>query len=117
MRNGQRGVSIMGLLVVLVVVIFVALLGMKIVPSFLEFRSIKTAIDAIAKQAQSPGDVRRLFENRAAVDDIQSVKATDLEVTRDGSAVVVAVAYRKEIKLFGPVGLVIDYAANSKGGS
>ena len=117
MRNGQRGVSIMWLLVVLVVVIFVALLGMKIVPSFLEFRSIKTAIDAIAKQAQSPGDVRRLFENRAAVDDIQSVKATDLEVTRDGSAVVVAVAYRKEIKLFGPVGLVIDYAANSKGGS
>jgi Domain of unknown function (DUF4845) len=117
MRNGQRGVSIMGLLVVLVVIIFVALLGMKIVPSFLEFRSIKTAIDAIAKQAQSPGDVRRLSENRAAVDDIQSVKATDLEVTRDGSAVVVAVAYRKEIKLFGPVGLVIDYAANSKGGS
>ena len=117
MRNGQRGVSIMGLLVVLVVVIFVALLGMKIVPSFLEFRSIKTAIDAIAKQAQSPGDVRRLFENRAAVDDIQSVKPTDLEVTRDGNALVIAVAYRKEIKLFGPVGLVIDYAANSKGGS
>jgi hypothetical protein len=117
MRNGQRGVSIMGLLIVLVLAIFVALIAMKIIPSFLEFRSIKTAIDGIARQAQSPGDVRRLFENRAAVDDIQSIRATDLEITRDGNAVVIAVAYRKEIKLFGPVGLVIDYAANSKGGS
>ena len=117
MRNGQRGVSIMGLLVVLVLAIFVALLAMKIIPSFLEFRSIKTAIEGIARQAQSPADVRRLFENRAAVDDIQSVKATDLEVTRDGNTVVIAIAYRKEIKLFGPVGLVIDYAVNSKGGS
>jgi len=117
MRNGQRGVSIMGLLVVLVVIIFVALLGMKIVPSFLEFRSIKTAVEAISKQAQSPADVRRLFENRAAIDDIQSVRATDLEIARDGNVVVIAVAYRKEIKLFGPVGLVIDYAVNTKGGS
>ena len=117
MRNGQRGVSIMGLLLVLVLAIFVALLAMKIIPSFLEFRSIKTAIEAIARQAQSPADVRRLFENRAAVDDIQSIKPTDLEITRDGSQVVIAVAYRKEIKLFGPVGLVIDYAVNSKGGS
>ena len=117
MRNGQRGVSIMGLLLVLVLAIFVALLAMKIIPSFLEFRSIKTAIEAIARQAQSPADVRRLFENRAAVDDIQSIKPTDLEITRDGSQVVIAVAYRKEIKLFGPVGLVIDYAVNSKCGS
>ena len=117
MRNGQRGVSIMGLLTVLVVVIFVALLAMKIIPSFLEYRSIKSAIEGIARQAQSPADVRRLFENRAAVDDIQSIKATDLEVTRDGNSVVIAIAYRKEIKLFGPVGLVIDYAVNSKGGS
>jgi hypothetical protein len=117
MRNGQRGVSIMGLLIVLVLAIFVALLAMKIIPSFLEFRSIKTAVEGISKQAQSPADVRRLFENRAAVDDIQSVKATDLEVTKDGNAVAIAVAYRKEIKLFGPVGLVIDYAVNSKGGS
>jgi Domain of unknown function (DUF4845) len=117
MRNGQRGVSITGLLFVLVLVIVVALLAMKVVPSFLEFRSIKTAIHSIATQAQSPADVRRLFENRAAVDDIHSVRATDLEVGREGNAMVIAVAYRKEVKLFGPVGLVIDYAVNTKGGS
>ena len=33
-----------------------------------------------------------------------------------GLVVVIAFAYRKEVPLFGPVGLYIDYAANSKGG-
>ena len=117
MRNGQRGVSIMGLLIVLVIAIVLALFAMKVIPSFLEFRTAKAAIEAISRQAQSPADVRRLFENRAAVDDIQTIRSTDLEVTRDGNQIVIGFAYRKEIKLFGPVGLVIDYAANSKGGS
>ena len=116
MRNAQRGVSIMGLLSALVLAIVLALFAMKVLPSVMEFRTTKSAIEAIARQAQTPADVRRLFETRAAIDDIQSIKGTDLEISRDGSQVVIAFAYRKEVPLFGPVGLYIDYAANSKGG-
>ena len=116
MHHEQRGVSIMGLLTVLVIFIVLALFAMKIIPSFLEFRTAKTAIELIARSAQSPTDVRRAWESRAAIDDINSIKATDLEISRDGSRMVIAFAYRKEVQLFGPVGLYIDYAANSKGG-
>jgi len=115
MRNGQRGLSIMGLLTVLVVIIVVALFAMKIVPSFLEFRTAKSAIEIIARSAQSPADVRRAWDARSAIDDINSIKASDLEISRDGNQVVIAFGYRKEVRLFGPVGLYIDYAANSKG--
>ena len=41
---------------------------------------------------------------------------SDLEITREGNQMVIAFAYRKEVTLFGPVGLYINYAANSKGG-
>jgi hypothetical protein len=116
MHNGQRGVSIMGLVAVLVVVIVVALFGMKIIPSFLEFRTAKTAIEIIARQAQNPADVRRAFDNRAAIDNINTISSKDLEVSREGNQLVIAFAYRKEVPLFGPVALCIDYAANSKGG-
>lgn len=114
MRNAQRGVSLMGLFAGLFVLIVVALFAMKIVPSFMEYRTAKAAIEAVAHQAQSPAEVRRLFENRAAIDNI-SLKPTDLDVTREGNQVVIAFAYRKEVPLFGNVGLYIDYAANSKG--
>jgi len=116
MRNRQPGVSIMGLLTVLVLIIVVALFAMKIIPSFLEFRTAKTAIELIAPAAQSPQDARRAFENRATIDDITTIRAQDLEISREGNQLVIAFAYRKEVRLFGPVGLYIDYAASSKGG-
>lgn len=116
MRNRQPGVSIMGLLTVLVLVIIVALFAMKIIPSFLEFRTAKTTIELVARSAQSPADARRAFENRAAIDNITTIRPQDLEISREGSQMVIAFAYRKEVPLFGAVGLYIDYAASSKDG-
>lgn len=111
----QRGVSITGLLIGLVIFVIVALFAMKVVPSFMEYRSSKAAIEAIARQGGSPADVRRAWEGRAAIDDINTVKASDLEISKDGNQLVLAFAYRKEIPLFGNLGLYIDYAASSKG--
>ena len=116
MHKKQQGVSITGLLIGLVIVVVVALFGMKVVPSFLEFRTAKAAIEIVARGSQSPADVRRAFENRATIDNINSIKPADLEITREGNQMVVAFAYRKEVPLFGGVGLYIDYAANSRGG-
>jgi Sec-independent protein translocase protein TatA len=115
MRKQQDGVSIMGLLIVLVLVIVLALFGMKVIPSVMEYRTAKQAIQGVARSgATTPQDVRRGFENRATIDNITSVRPQDLEITRDGNSVVIAFAYRKEIPLFTGVGLYLDFAANSR---
>ena len=115
MRKEQRGVSILGLLFVLVLLIVVALFAMKVIPSFMEYRTTKSAIEAVARQGvTSTQDVRRAFENRATIDNIVSVRPQDLEITREGNSLVIGFAYRKEIPLFSGVGLYIDYVANSK---
>jgi len=115
MHNAQRGVTITGLVVILIILSLLALFAMKVIPSFLEFRTAKTAIELIARSSQNPAEVRRAFENRAAIDNIQTIRPQDLEITRDGNQMVIAFAYRKEVPLFGAVGLYIDYAANSRG--
>lgn len=116
MRKQQRGLSLIALILGLFVLVIVAIFGMKVVPSFLEFRTAKSAIEIIAKQAQSPIDVRRAWEGRAAIDDIRTIQASDLEISKEGNEMVISFAYRKEVPLVGPVGLYIDYAADSKGG-
>ncbi|HSA90369.1 MAG TPA: DUF4845 domain-containing protein [Burkholderiales bacterium] len=116
MGTQQQGLSLLGLIAVLFVAVVVALFAMKVVPSFLEYRSAKLAIEAIAPTAQNPAEARRAFENRAAIDDINTISPKDLEITREGNQLVIGFAYRKEVPLFGPVGLYIDYAADSKGG-
>jgi len=116
MRNAQRGVSISGLIAGLFLLVIVALFGMKLIPSFMEFRAAKGAVEAIAREKQggSVADIRRAFEARAAIDDISTVKPQDLEITKEGSEVVIGFAYRKEVPLFANVGVYIDYAASSK---
>ena len=111
-RGGQRGVSLMGLIIGLVILAVIALFGMKVIPSFMEFRAAKNAINAIAreKQGASAVDIRRLFENRANIDGVESVKPQDLDVQKG----VISFAYRKEVPLFTGVGLYIDYAASAQ---
>jgi len=124
MRQGERtvhrrqtGISLMGLISILIILMVVALFGMKIIPSFIEFRAAKNAIQAVAREQQgaSPADIRRAFENRAIIDGIESVKPTDLDISKQGNEVTIAFAYRKEVPLFTGVALCIDYAARSGG--
>ena len=115
MKKSQTGVSLMALIIGLFVLIFVALFGMKVMPSFMEYRTAKNTIQVIAKQPNaSVADIKKAFEARSLIDGINSIKPNDLEITKEGTEVVVGFSYRKEIPLFGNAGLYIDYAANSK---
>jgi len=115
MQKKQKGLTLLGLIFVLFLVVVLALFAMRIIPSFLEFRTAKSAIEAVSRSAQNAQEARRAFENRATIDDINSVKPQDLEISREGNQLVISFAYRKEVRLVGPVGLYIDYAASSRG--
>lgn len=116
MKSAQRGLSLIGLILILFIVIVVALFGFKLIPSFLEYRAAKNAIEAIAAQnPASPLEVRKAFDARASIDDINSVKPNDLDISKDGNQIVIRFAYRKEVPLFTGVGLYIDYTASAGG--
>ena len=118
MRNAQGGVTLTGLIIALFVLVFLALFVMKLLPAYIEYGTAKKAIEAIGRDrtgASTPQEVRRLFDARAQIDNIDVIKGSDLEVTKDGAGMVIAFAYRKEVPLFANMGMYIDFAANSKG--
>jgi len=117
MRKRQLGVSLLGLLMGGIILIGCALLGMRLAPSYIEFSAIKNAINAIASEQRGGGNVseaRKSFDHRATVDDISSVKGSDLEVTKGPNGVSISVAYRKELPLFKGIGIYIDFHAASR---
>ena len=110
----QRGVTLTGLMIVLFVLIFIALLGFKLIPAYIDFYTAKKAINAVARGgATTVAEVRRSFELRSAIDDVK-VRPSDLEITKEGNELVIGFAYRKEVPLFANVGIYIDFAASSK---
>jgi len=115
MRRDQFGISLSGLIMGAVILIALALLGMKLAPSYIEFFAIKKAVNAIASGgASSVADVRKQFDQRASVDDITTVKGSDLEITKEGQRTVIRAAYRKEVPLVGNVGIYVDFNAASQ---
>lgn len=117
MQYCQRGVSLGGLVIALVVLSMLALLAMKVIPPYMEFLNARNAIQAIARdRPDTVASVRKSFDARASIDDVNSVAGSDLEVTKEGNDVVISFAYRKEVPLFANLGLYIDFAADSRGG-
>jgi Tfp pilus assembly protein PilE len=114
MKN-QRGITLIGMVVVCIVIVLVAIGGLKIAPAYIEYLTAKKAIVAIA-QANSKstvGEVRYAFQMRSAIDNIDVIGPKDLEVTKEGNDIVISFAYPKRIALFGNISLVIDFAASS----
>jgi hypothetical protein len=116
MRKNQLGIGLGGLMVGAAIFIGLAMFGMKLGPSYLEFASIKKAVVAIAQEraTASVADVRKAFDARATVDSITTVSGKDLEITKEGGELVVSASYRKEIPLAGNLGVYIDFVATSK---
>lgn len=120
--NRQRGLGFAGVLTLLVGIVFLAVIGMKLVPAYIEFFTIKKAIVGIVESGELRGsssvaEVRKAFDRRATVDDITAISASDLEVTKDGNEIVISFAYEKRIPLFYNISVLIDFAGSTRPGS
>ncbi|MGH8708523.1 MAG: DUF4845 domain-containing protein [Burkholderiales bacterium] len=117
MRARQRGMTLMGLILGSFVLVFVALLVMRLLPSYIEYFTIKKAVVSISNEMRGRGgsanEVRRAFDNRRMIDDFKAVNSADLEITKLGNDFQIVAAYRKEIPLFANIGLHIDFVASS----
>ncbi len=109
----QTGLSFFGVLIVGALIVFCFVVGAKVVPTVIEYQAIRKAADKAAT-GTTVAEVRATFDRAAAVDDISSIKGTDLVVSKNGDKVVVSFAYNKEIELFPPAYLLIKYEGRSK---
>ncbi|SDX91875.1 protein of unknown function [Nitrosomonas sp. Nm33] len=117
MRRKQQGISLSGLLIWSAVIVMSALLGMKLIPSYIEYAAIKRALVAIASdpslQDTHPGEIRQLFSKRAVIDQITAVNSRDIQISKVGGQTVLSVSYPVKIPLFANISLYIDFTAAS----
>ena len=114
----QRGVTLTGLLFWCIVIAFVAILGMKVGPEYMEYFKILKSVKSISAEAQGKtvGEIRAAYDRYADVNYISTLKGVDLDISKDGNAVVIEFAYEKRIPLFYNVSLLIDFHGSSAGG-
>jgi hypothetical protein len=114
-RSRQRGASFFTVVFILAVLAGVGIMGMQAFPSFLEYQAAIKAINR-AKDEPTVAAVRLAFDKAAQVDNINSIRGQDLEITKEGDRVVVSFAYEKQYHMFGPAYLLLKYAGTSRPG-
>jgi cell division protein FtsL len=118
-RRQQRGLSMVGLLLWGIVIVFVALVAMKLIPAYTEFLEIRKILTDIGSEAgiknMSNADIRDRFERRAMIDNITAVKSADLKISRESGKTVVSVEYTFQTELVGNLSLLADFSASSDG--
>ncbi|WP_427915296.1 DUF4845 domain-containing protein [Ramlibacter sp. MMS24-I3-19] len=112
-RSRQAGISFFGLVFVMAVLAGLAVLAAQAVPSMVEYQAAVKAVNR-AKDSGSVAEIRNAFQRSADIDDIQSIKASDLAIGKEGDRNVISFAYNKEIHMVGPAYLLLKYAYESK---
>ncbi|WP_408950445.1 DUF4845 domain-containing protein [Lysobacter sp. Hz 25] len=97
MKRNQSGITLIGFILLLAVVGVFAYMGMKLVPMYTEFYSVKRSLADLAKEPgasqMDSGKVRTLLFRRFEMSYVESVKPTNVKIVRNDEGIQVAVAY------------------------
>jgi hypothetical protein len=105
----QGGMSLTGLSLVLMVLGVVALLAIKIVPSYLEFRAVRDGMARAKAAGGSVSEMRQAFDKSAEINNVEAIRGRDLVISNEGGSPQISFSYEKRIPLTGRTTLVIDY--------
>ena len=114
----QKGVTLSGFIMVAVVFIFIALLGFRIGPPYVEYFTIKKQLQAIgADPAMRSGNRREIedaFMKRSMIEDMTSITPKDLVISKEGDGVVISVEYTVCRPVVSNLRACMDFVASSK---
>lgn len=103
-RATQTGMTFWGLLVVLALIVFFTVLTLKLLPPYIEYGKVKTALENLAKQPEAGnmerGDIKAALGRRFSIDDITKVDLNkDLFVEKKPGVTVIRIAYERRVPL------------------
>jgi hypothetical protein len=110
----QRGVSMLGILLICVVIVLVAVLALKVTPAYIEFGTVKNSLIATRDSgAKTVVEIQKAFQRNADVNSISVISGKDLDITKEGNNIVIGFHYDKKIPLFANVSILIEFAADT----
>ena len=116
-RKSQSGLSLISVLLVGGGMAALVVLGLKLIPVVNEYYGIKRALVAVVgtsnPQSATVSELRNAFSKRVTVDDITSVTAADIDITKENGRIVMSVDYARKVPLYGKVSLLIEFSASS----
>lgn len=114
MNRKQSGMTMLGFLITLTVIMFFLYCGMKIVPMYTEFYSVKKALASIANDPEagaSKDKIRALFTRHMEIDYVSVIKPEMLKIESTDTGYNMLMDYERRTPLFANLDVVAKFHA------
>ena len=115
MKRLQRGMTMLGFLITLSVVILFLYCGMKIVPMYIEYYSVKKALASIANEQDTSSatkdKIRAMFARHITIDYVKIIKPEMLQIQTTDSGFNLVVDYERREELIANLDVVAKFRA------
>ncbi len=110
--QNQRGLSLLGFIFILVLVLFFTYIGIKLVPIYLNHMSVMSEVKAVASEPGSankpPNTIRRELIRRMSVSYVEHVEPQHITIER-ADQVRIVVKYDVQQHLIGNIDAVVRF--------
>jgi hypothetical protein len=116
-RDRQSGLTIVGFVFVAAIVLSIAMILFRVMPSYIEYFSVEKTLKQTLMNA--PENVtlekfRRDFDLKASADYIDSVRGSDVELTKEGKELVATATWAVTLPLVANVSILLDFQASAR---
>ena len=113
LKRKQTGISFISLLMLIAVFGFFVMVGLKIIPSYVEHYSIKKVLlsleDEIMIAKKSPAEIRKLIAKRFKINSVYDFDPKNIQFSKKQQGLEVRIAYEVREKIAGNVDVVISF--------
>jgi hypothetical protein len=114
MRSKQRGVTLIGWILLLTPWAICGYAGIRLAPIYLNYMKVVRTLEQVKTDYKGavPGDaatLRTSLEKRLFIESVDFPDVKDLKITRDGKAWVVQAAYDDQAPLFSNVFILVTF--------
>ena len=116
MNGTQRGITLTGALMGMIALAFIALFAAKLLPTYLEYYSVKKIFAAMEANNETKGtvaEIRSAFQRRNVIEDVKSVNEQDLEITKEGGEAVVTATWSTKVPVVGNFSACLDFSVTT----
>ncbi|MBS0375118.1 MAG: DUF4845 domain-containing protein [Proteobacteria bacterium] len=106
----QRGMTTLGLIILIAFVGMFVYAGIRLTPVYLEYFNVVRAVEGLKSDVEGgPPAMRIALEKRFDIEDIKSLSWKDVEFQKEGSAYSARIAYDAQTTYLGNIGFVVHF--------
>lgn len=114
MQHRQRGMTMLGILVLVVVVGAWVYAGIRMTPKYLEYMRVASTLEQVRDEYDSnPGTtefmLRKAVERRFDIEMVEVITSNDIEIRKDGGLFTMRAAYEDTVPLAGNVSFLLEF--------